>query len=247
MRGSIQIVAVVLVYGLMHLGCAGSKHGATGGGDRGGATGMQFIKGVIINEQPILDDRPLSMNAARNETASTVIQLSNLPKPKEKSVLTLRVQPLQLTTANASIDVGQIKAYQILSMPVDANRAGYVRQTGLKAASRTMPRALLTIPMDAGRINVSALRDPSEPLKPNSRIGLSDEPVLIWLDVQVPVKTPTGQYATTVELLRDGQRVESVPLKLNVYDFVLPDERHLHMVGRIEWLSLETLYPDLFQ
>src|SRR5881394_2618511 len=134
MRGSIQIVAVVLIYGLMHLGCAGSKNGPTSGRDAGGggAPGMQFIKGVIINEQPILDDRPLSMNAARNETASTVIQLSNLPKPKEKSVLTLRVQSLQLTTANASIDVSQIKAYQILSMPVDANRAGYVRHTGLK-------------------------------------------------------------------------------------------------------------------
>jgi hypothetical protein len=247
MRGSIQIVAVVVIYGLLHLGCAGSKNGASSGRDGTGAPGMQFIKGVIINEQPILDDRPLNMSAARNETASTVIQLSNLPKPRDKSVLTLRVQPLQLTTANASIDVGQIKAYQILSMPVDANRAGYVRHTGLKAASRTMPRALLPIPMDGGKMNVSALRDPSEPLKPNSRIGLSDEPALIWLDVQVPVKTPPGQYATSVELLRDGQRVESVPLKLNVYDFVLPDDRHLHMVGRIEWLSLETLYPDLFQ
>src|SRR2546421_11772375 len=121
MRGSIQIVAVVLIYGLLHVGCAGSKNGASNGRDNTGTPGMQFIKGVIINEQPILDDRPLSMNAARNETASTVIQLSNLPKPREKSVLTLRVQPLQLTTANASIDVGLIRAYQILSMPVDAN------------------------------------------------------------------------------------------------------------------------------
>ena len=48
-------------------------------------------------------------------------------------------------------------------------------------------------------------------------------------------------------LLKDAQVIESTPLSLNVYDFVLPDERHLHMVGRIEWDSLEALYPDLFE
>ena len=41
--------------------------------------------------------------------------------------------------------------------------------------------------------------------------------------------------------------IESTPLSVNVYDFVLPDERHLQMVGRIEWDSLEALYPDLFE
>jgi hypothetical protein len=48
-------------------------------------------------------------------------------------------------------------------------------------------------------------------------------------------------------LLKDGQVIETTPLSVNVYDFVLPDERHLHMVGRIEWDSLEALYPDLFE
>ncbi|MDB5323516.1 MAG: hypothetical protein JWN40_5147 [Phycisphaerales bacterium] len=244
MQRSIQLSAIVIAYALIIGGC-GAKPGASKG--VGSASAARIIQGVTINEPLILSDPPLPMTAARNETASTVLQLSNLPKPKEKSVLTLRVQPLQLASGNAQIEVGQIKAYQILPMPVDANRAGYVRQTGLKASARTMPRALLPVPMEGGKINVTALRDPSEPLKPNSRLGLSDEPALLWLDVQVPPTAKPGQYTTSVDLIRDGERVESVPLSLTVYDFVLPDERHLQMVGRIEWESLETLYPDLFE
>src|SRR5206468_2119083 len=141
------------------------------------------------------------------------------------------------------IDSGQMKAYQILSMPVDANRAGFVRHTGLGGSARTMPRALLPVPMDGGKLNVTGLRDPSEPFNANSRVGLSNEPILLWFDLQVPTTAKPGQYATTVEIMRDGTKVESVPLTLTVYDFVLPDERHLQMVGRIEWDSLEALYP----
>jgi hypothetical protein len=209
---------------------------------------VHVIQGLNIDATgPIIDELALKLNAARNETTSTVIQLANLPKPRDKSVLTLRIQDLQLQTENAQIGVGQFKAYQLLSMPVDVNRAGYVRHTGLKASSRTMPRALLPVPMDgAGRINVTGLRDPSEPLKPNSRVGLSDEPVLLWFDLQIPPTARPGLYKTDVEILRDGVRIEAVPLTVNVYDFVLPDERHLQMVGRIEWESLETLYPDIF-
>ena len=245
MHRSIQLTALVIAGVFCFIGC-GNK-GGTAAPSQDAPAPVRLIRGVTINEPLLLDDPPLPMTAARNETASTVLQLSNLPKPKQNSVLTLRIQPLQLSTENAQIDVGQIKAYQILPMPVDANRAGYVRHTGLKASSRTMPRALLPVPMEGGKINVTALRDPSEPFKPNSRLGLSDEPALLWIDVQVPPTAKPGQYTTSVDLFRDGDRVETVPLALTVYDFVLPDERHLQMVGRIEWDSLETLYPDLFE
>ena len=206
------------------------------------------IRGVSLrSEGPYLDELALSLSAARNETTSAVVQITSLPKPGGKSVYTLRVQPLQLQSENFAIEAGQYKGYQVLGMPVDANRAGFVRHTGLKGASRTLPRALLPVPMDNGTINVSALRDPSEPLKPSSRIGLSDEPATVWIDITIPASAKPGKYATTIDLMRDGEKLESTPLTINVYDFVLPDERRLHMVGRIEWESLEALYPDLFE
>jgi hypothetical protein len=253
MRRFTRLTAAALVIALGALGCPPKKDAATNA-DGGAAPAVnKILQLVSVDERPTLETAtptaagPFNLKAARNETASTVVQLSGLPKPKEKSTLTLRVQPLQLQSANAQIDPAQVRAYQVLSMPVDANRAGYVRHTGQKASSRTMPRALLPVPMDAGKINVAGLRDPSEPLKPASRIGLSDEPALLWFDVHVPPTAPPGDYQTTIDLLLDGQKLESVPLTLTVYDFVMPVERHLHMVGRIEWASLEALYPDLFE
>jgi hypothetical protein len=136
MRRSIQVFAVAALYALVPLGC-----GLIGGVKPPVVTPLapRIIQGVVISGEPMLDDRPLAMNAARNETTSTVVQLSNLPKRDEKAVLTLRILPLQLQSENAQIDAGQVKAYQILSMPVDANRAGYVRHTGQRAVERQRP------------------------------------------------------------------------------------------------------------
>jgi hypothetical protein len=260
MRRSIPLLAVAVVYALLaHLGCAPAQSANSGGTP--GPAAPKMIQVLNANIERALESPPAPINAARNETASTVLQLAHLPKPSDKSVLTLRILPLELEAEKgkgkeqekdkdkdkARIDVAQIRAYQVLAMPVDANRAGYVRHTGQQAASRTLPRALLPVPLDNDKINVTALRDPSEPLKPASRIGLSDEPALLWLDVQIPPTAKPGRYNSSIELQKDGQVIETVPLSVNVYDFVLPDERHLHMVGRIEWESLEALYPDLFE
>ena len=38
--------------------------------------------------------------------------------------------------------------------------------------------------------------------------------------------------------------IASVAVKLTVYDFVLPDERHLQMVGTLDWDDLYRLYKD---
>lgn len=209
---------------------------------------VKCLHGVdLAGAGPLLDESATRLAAARNETVSLVVQLAGYPKPTDKTALTLKFAPLQHQEQNAQIPVESIRAYQVLSMPVDVNRAGYVRHTGQNASSRTLPRALLAAPMDAGKINVLALRDPADPLKPTSRVGLSDQPILMWFDIQVPATTLPGAYATTVELVQDGQRIAVLPIALKVYDFVLPDERHLHMVGRVEWASLEALYPDLFE
>src|SRR5581483_79974 len=38
----------------------------------------------------------------------------------------------------------------------------------------------------------------------------------------------------------------TVDIRLHVYNFVLPEDRHLMMVGRLEWSDLRRLYPDRF-
>jgi hypothetical protein len=136
----------------------------------------------------------------------------------------------------------------VLSLPIDVNRAGYVRHTGLPASSRVLPRALLPLPVNDGKINLSAARDPRNPTSPQSRAGGSD-PVLLWIDVRVPAEAKAGSYNARLEVLESGNKrpVAQTLVNFTVYDFVLPDERHLHLVGQLEWESLHRLFPDRFE
>jgi hypothetical protein len=197
---------------------------------------------------PAPHDLPVTLAAAKNEWTSFEVQVSGLLAPTDKVAYTLRIQPLNLQSKNSSIGVENFSAYQILSMPVDVNRAGYVRHTGLSAATRLLPRALLPMQLNDGRMNLSgAPRDPNKPADPNSHAGTT--PVMLWIDLHIPPEAPAGAYSAVCEILQSGidKPVASVPINLNVYDFVLPDERHLNLVGQIDWESLQRLYPDRFE
>jgi hypothetical protein len=214
------------------------------------------IQGVNLNDpiRPAADDRPITLSAAKNEWASFSLQVSELPPrpPTNKKVAySFRVQSLQLQSSNGNIGIEHFFAAQILPLPVDANRAGFVRHTGLAAASRPMPRALLPMAMDKGVVNLSAARDPNDPTNPSARgVGAgSSNPLLFWIDLHVPPETPAGEYATLCELFASDSAapIASVPLRVTIHDFVLPDERHLVMTSRLAWEDLKRLYPEQFE
>jgi hypothetical protein len=207
------------------------------------------IRAVNLRDlvSPTAHDQPVSLAAAKNEWASFQLQVSGLPALGDKVVYTLRLQGLNFQSANSTIDSSNYTAYQIMAMPVDVNRAGYVRHTGLSAATRLLPRALLPMPMTDGRVNLSAARDPNKPSDPQSRAGVS--PVMLWIDLHIPPEAPAGSYMGQCDVLMTGvdQPIATVAVNLNVYDFVLPDERHLNLVGQIEWESLTRLYENRFE
>ena len=72
-------------------------------------------------------------------------------------------------------------------------------------------------------------------------------PAMVWIDLAVPFNTRPGDYQTTFELLEGDRVASTLVLNIHVHDFVLPDDRHLLMVGRMEWPSLRRLYPALFE
>ena len=113
--------------------------------------------------KPAVNDQPVSMSAAKNEWASFQMQVSGLPDDGDRTFYTLRIQALNFRTTNKTIAAENFSVYQILPMPVDVNRAGYVRHTGLSTATGSLPRALLPMPVNDGRINLSAVRDPDHP------------------------------------------------------------------------------------
>lgn len=198
---------------------------------------------VASTEHP----RNIQLRGAKNEWISFQIEISELPAATADSASFLRLQAPQLQNANGSIGVDHFTVYQILPMPVDVNRAGYVRHTGLSAATRSLPRALLPIANDHGRINLDAARDPEHPTDKDRRAG--QKPIQLWVDLHVPAETPAGNYATRLEVMTTGEErpIASIPVKLDLYDFVLPDERHLALVGQLDWESLGRLYPTQFE
>ena len=241
------------IFGFVLLGLVTALGGCISGGSgngKGGEASGPKVQAVNLNDpiRPIAHDQPVILSAAKNESSGFALQVAGLPKPTGKSVYTLRIQSLQLTTTNASIETENFSAAQLLPMPFDVNRAGFVRHTGLPANVSRLPRALLPVAMDKGQINISALRNPADPTSPSGRAGgPNGEPPLLWIDLHIPPETKAGEYATTCDLLESGKVIGSVPLKVTVHDFVLPDERHLVMVGQLQWDDLRRLYPKEFE
>ncbi len=230
----------------------GGARQAAGDGPRRGATarGSLRVQGVNLNDlvSPAAFDEPIAVTSAKNEWTSFTVKVTGLPPASGKRVHQLRLGALNHKDFNETVGAENFRAYQILSLPIDVNRAGYVRHTGLPASSRVLPRALLPMPVNDGKINLSAARDPRNPTGAQSRAGGSD-PVMLWIDVRVPPEAKAGDYEARLDILESGNNraVASVPVDMTVYDFVLPDERHLNLVGQVDWESLQRLFPDRFE
>src|SRR5688572_21690291 len=180
-----------------------------------------------------------TVHGARNEWVTFSVQLTGLPVGGRAAApwYSLRLQPLRRVSSggkaeDAQILPAEVEAYQIVSMPVDVNRAGYVRHTGSTTAVSDLPRALLPLPTNGGVIDLRALRpgvvtrQPQDP-KPK-QTQQPQPPPRVWIDMRLPADAPAGDFAATVELMQAGRRqpVATLPLSLTVYDFALPNERH---------------------
>jgi len=200
---------------------------------------------------PVAAGSAVERAAAKNEWTSFVLELRNVATDAA-SPLKLRIEEPRLINAaggsGEQIALSNVCVYQVLPMPVNTNTAGYVRNTGLAAGARQLPRALLPLDSDGGVVNISQLRDPSRPSDPSARAS-AQEPLLLWIDLHVPPQAQAGQYLGHCDLVATGQKaaVASMPFSLQVYDFAIPPERHLLMVGRIDWADLERAYPDRFE
>ncbi|MBC7785590.1 MAG: hypothetical protein H7144_17295 [Burkholderiales bacterium] len=178
------------------------------------------------------------LDAAQNEWVSIVVQI----KPAAGvSVLNLP------DFAQGKIARNEWRAYQVLPMPVDVNRAGFVRHTGLPASVESLPRALIPLTMKNGAVDLAQLRDPRTPADPSIRGLSSGQPLLIWLDLHVPVGVKPESYRAPIALVDDKAAVQAtLPVLLNVADFVLSDERHIAIVGEVGWDALKRHWAESF-
>jgi hypothetical protein len=204
---------------------------------------------------PLPAQQPLALEAAKNETVSFAVQVSNLPRNVDGDPVSLHLQSLKIGSGKLPedrIEPAQYTAYELLPMPIDLNRAGFIRHTGREPGSdhplpKSLPRALLPVKVKDGRINLSGLRDPLHPRQPKGRAASAGNAAMLWFDVAIPIAATPGDYEGTFEVTQGRRVVSTFPLRLHVDDFVIPDDRHLLMVGRLEWSTLRRLYPAIFE
>jgi hypothetical protein len=194
--------------------------------------------------KPIWAPQGVILAGAKNEWVSFAVEIRNASPTSS-----LRLSALQ-TATKQTIGTSSLSVYQVLPMPVDTNTAGYVRYTGLPTSDQPLPRALLPIASVGGLVDLAGLRDPSHPFDPAARpAGRVGQPVILWIDIHVPAQALAGDYAAACELLGKNHTTPIARLNVSVHvnSFAIPDERHLQMVSRVDWESLERLYPDRFE
>jgi hypothetical protein len=200
------------------------------------------LSSINLNDtsSPVPSDEPIVLSAAKNELIDFTITVSG---PAIGQHARLRLRPPNESNTHGTIDVSNFSVYQILSVPIDVDRAGYVRQTGLPTSTRMLPRALLPLPMTNGMVDLSTLRSSG-----NTGAGESQTP-LIWVDMRIPAELPAGRYEGACDILPadDDHPIATLPLQVTVSDFVLPTQRHLMMVGQVGWEDLKRLYPESFE
>jgi hypothetical protein len=170
-------------------------------------------------------DGSLILSAAGNEWIDFAVEVDvsnqdsatlHIALPKE-----LRAQPI---------------AYQVLPLPMDLNRAAYVRQTGGDARTVTTPEALIPLSGEDGDFDLSSLAKRSP-----KNAGL------VWIEMHVPAGTAAGAYEVSCQLLTANERaIASLPVRINVYPFNLPETPRLQIAGEVDWDALRAMYPAEF-
>ena len=135
-------------------------------------------------------------------------------------------------------------------MPVDVNRAG-LRPPHRQQRRRLRPAAaLLPVGMDNGAIDLRGVRrTPAARAADNRPAAFRPRVQSCGSTCTSPPMPPPATTPARASCSRVTQKrpLATLPLNLTVYDFSLPDDRDLQMVGRLSWESLARLYPDAFE
>jgi len=95
-----------------------------------------------------------------------------------------------------------------------------------------------------------------DPLLPQDTFDLKkDRTQPIWLSVHVPKDAPGGDYTGRVRLVSGQHEIADVPFRVHVWDFALPDERHVAAIydvrlghGQPLWgKSVDEAYPEIIR
>lgn len=230
---SSAFLLIVLFWGWLGIGCA--KNGvappeASAPPDLPVRLTTASLDGIDIT----LREGNHALSLARNEWGAWLINVEQLP---ENQRVQLRLSSPTRSDGQPVAASWSIRVYQLLSVPLDLYRAGYVRHSGNDVKLPEVPRALLPLSLTDGMIDGKQLR-------PGTNRG-----AMLWIDVRPPIETPPGDYLLTIDAKLENNPSSPVSLaaRVQVLDFVLPDERRLQIVADVPWDDLRRLYPTEFE
>ena len=158
---------------------------------------------------PLEPTTEIVLSAARNEWESAQIVVRS-HQPVEQ--LSVRVSNLKQANGTGIIEAKHVECSLIGFIPIEHNTPGTPQEALLCQAPCEVPDVLFGT--DHGPLR-------SERTQP------------IWLSVYVPSGTPAGTYQATAELAADDAKL-FIPIELTVFDFEIPQQRHLHVTN---WFS----------
>lgn len=208
------------------------------GSPGGPAIAGPLSAGRLESGQLVKTPGGIALAGARNETLGFAIVLGETASSRRATV---RLAPLtSVSDPSVAIPSSAFDIGQVMGLPVDLNRAGYIRQSGnVEATVESLPRAILPVAAPGATIPAEKLRaDDGDP-----------QNALLWVDLALPTQTPPGDYRSSIELVdASGKTVLArLPVRLTVYDLVLPDQRSLNVLGDAGWNALERHFTDAFE
>lgn len=153
---------------------------------------------------------------AANETLAFQIVID-----ADAAVSGLRIQPGPLRTADGKvIDAQQIRLASMLPVAITDFPAWYLRLVDEQPQPASYYDALLPAP-----------ENKAWTLARGERLAL-------WVDVAIPRNASGGTYTGEIRITRPEQPEQTLPIRLDVYDFVLPDARPMPALGAFDHRTL---------
>jgi len=190
-------------------------------------------------------DEPIDLRAARGEVVHFAVEVRTDHAALRGAAGRLRIGPFVHADGRERIPPSAIMAWEVASVPADVRRAAFVRLAGDMPPVGQLPRALLPLQLDDNGVAMASFRGQAAgPASATDSAGARG--VLVWVDVRIAATAAPGRYEGACEIVQHGRTLASLPVALNVEEFVLPDDRHLQVVGALEWDALARLFPKHF-
>ena len=180
---------------------------------------------VLVSDRPGTEtDSPLQLSGAKGEVVSGQVVFS---PEKSLDAVTCAMSDLEHERGNAVIPSSAVKLQWVRYIDVQKNSSRIPPDELDIIAPNPMPDPFwedITIPVKVGTYSI---------LDNSIYISYRSQP--LWIEIDVPRSVPAGNYAGTVSVT-GGSESASLPVRLHVRDFEIPEERHQSVVT---WWNLQ--------